>query len=69
MFYTVNELSSSTHYICTHMFETADWSTTCVIATDVFAPFKDFNRDHWEKKNMDLSRRYFPTMTPLFVLL
>lgn len=34
--------------VFTHMLETADWSSSCVIATDVPTPVKALCRDHWQ---------------------
>ncbi len=34
----------------THMFETADWCPNKIIATNVLAPVKAFNRNHYMSK-------------------
>lgn len=34
--------------VFTHVLETADWSSSCVIATDVPTPVKALCRDHWQ---------------------
>lgn len=36
--------------VFTYMLETADWSSNCVIATDIPTPVKALCRDHWKKQ-------------------